>query len=335
MPRVVVGRAAWPRLCKLGRQPPRGIFRRTGCGIVLTIGKLVRRAHSGASALLRRTAPSTKPYKIGKHTVLLNREHLLPEYQSRHRLYDRFLPIFCKLFDHTDHWIIDVGANVGDTAVAVAQACRNPILCIEGDDAFFDLLKHNVDSLFGKRERPVHCVKALAGSGRFSGFLKNDGTTAGLAPSDASGRRAAALDDLLSAVGAPLTAIALIKVDTDGYDWDVILSARSILTASRPAIFWENYFSTIEQMRALEVLYQNLFDAGYRYFWVFDNYGNLMLRECGANNIVDLNEYVWSQEFYGCTRSIFYTDVLAVTDDKLARAREAIAVFRSSEIKQE
>ena len=285
--------------------------------------------------MLRRTAPSTKPYKIGEHTILLNREHLLPEYQSQHRLYDRFLPILCKQFDDPDLWIIDVGANVGDTAVAIAQACRNPILCIEGDDDFFKLLKHNVDSLFGKRERPVHCVKALAGSGRFSGFLKNDGTTAGLAPTNASGRRAAALDDLLSAMGAPTTAIALIKVDTDGYDCDVILSGQSILTASRPGIFWENYFSTMAQMRALEVLYQNLFDAGYHYFWVFDNYGNLMLRECSPDNIMDLNEYVGSQEFHGCSRSIFYTDVLAVTDDKLARAREAIAVFRSSEIKRE
>lgn len=323
------------RLYKRSRQQARGASRGIWCEIVLTIGKLVQRVRLGANALLRPTAPSTKPYKIGEHTVLLNREHLLPEYQSRHRLYDRFLPILCKQLDHPDHWIIDVGANVGDTAVAVAQACRNPILCIEGDDDFFKLLKHNVDTLFGKRERPVRCVKALAGSGRFSGVLKNDGTTAGLAPIDAGGRRTVALDDLLSTVGAPTTAITLIKVDTDGYDGDVILSARTILTASHPAIFWENYFSTIEQMRDLEALYQILFDAGYRYFWVFDNYGNLMLRECGLNNIVDLNEYVASQEFHGCTRSIFYTDVLAVTDDKLARVREAISIFRSSVIQQE
>jgi FkbM family methyltransferase len=284
---------------------------------------------------LQRADSATKQYKIGEHTVLLNREHLLPEYQSRHRLYDRFLPILCKQFAHPDLWIIDVGANVGDTAVAVAQACRNPILCIEGDDLFFDLLKHNVDLLFGKREQRVRCVKAIVGSGRVSGFLKSDGTTAGLASIEAGGRRAIALDDLLSTVGAPTTAIALIKVDTDGYDCDVILSAQTILTASRPAIFWENYFSTIEQMRDLEILYQKLFDTGYHYFWVFDNYGNLMLRECSPNNIVDLNEYVWSQEFHGCTRSIFYTDVLAVTDDKLAHAREAIAIFRLSEIKRE
>lgn len=294
------------------------------------IGKLLRRAHCGASALL-----STKPYTIGEHTVLLNREHLLPEYQSRYRLYDRFLPILCKQFDHPDHWIVDVGANVGDTAVAVAQACRNPILCVEGDDDFFRLLEHNIGKLFDRRERPVPCIKALVGSGRFLGCLKNDGTTAGLAQTQAGARPAVALDDLLSTVGAPTTAIALIKVDTDGYDGDVILSARNILAASRPAIFWENYFSTTEQMRDLETLYKNLYDTGYRYFWVFDNYGNLMLRECSLNNIVDLNEYVASQQFHGCTRSIYYTDVLATSDDKLARVRAAISIFRSSAIKQE
>jgi FkbM family methyltransferase len=285
--------------------------------------------------LLRRTDSSTKQYKIGEDTILLNREHLLPEYQSRHRLYDRFLPILSKQFDDVDYWIIDVGANVGDTAVAVAQACRNPILCIEGDDDFFRFLEYNVDNLFAKRERAVRCIKAIVGTSRFSGSLKNDGTTAGLAQTQEGGRRAVALDDLLSTGGVPAAAIALLKVDTDGYDGDVILSAPSILTASRPAIFWENYFSTIEQMQALEELYKSLFDAGYLYFWVFDNYGNLMLRECSLSSIVDLNEYVGSQEFHGCTRSIFYTDVLSVTDDKLARARQAIAIFRSSEIKRE
>jgi FkbM family methyltransferase len=278
------------------------------------------------------SASPTKQYKIGEHLVLLNQEHMLPEYQSKYRLYDRFLPILCRQFDHLDHWIIDVGANVGDTAVAVAQSCRNPILCIEGDDDFFELLQHNIDNLFVKRERAVRCVKAIVGSGRFSGSLKNDGTTAHLAQSQEGSQRATALDELLSDVGAPAAMIALIKVDTDGYDADVILSARNILTASSPVIFWENYFSTTEQMRDLEVLYRSLYDTGYRYFWVFDNYGNLMLRECGLNNIADLNEYVASQKFHDCTRTIGYTDILAAPDDKLARVREAVSIFRSSAI---
>lgn len=301
---------------------------------MLTIKKLVKRAHSGASPFFRRTAPSTKQYKIGAHIVLLNQEHLLPDYQSQHRLYDRFLPILCGQFDHLDHWIIDVGANVGDTAVAIAQACRNPLLCIEGDDEFFKLLQYNVEKLFAKRERAVICTKSMVGSGRFSGSLKSDGTTASLAQPQAGGQRAATLDDLSRDAGVPAAAIAIIKVDTDGYDGDVILSAPNILAASRPVIFWENYFSTVEQMRDLEVLYQRLHNAGYRYFWIFDNYGNLMLRECSISNIIDLNEYVASQEFHGCTRSICYTDVLAAPDDKLARVQEAVSIYRSSVIEQ-
>ena len=298
-------------------------------------GELVKRVQSEAGALLRRTASSTKRYKIGEHTILLNREHLLPDYQARHRLYDRFLPVLCKQLDHLDHWIIDVGANVGDTAVAVAQACRNPLLCIEGDDDFFKLLQYNIGSQFAKRERAVICMKAMVGSGRFSGSLERDGTTARLEQLHADGQRAATLDDLSRNSGVPAGAIALIKVDTDGYDGDVILSAPNILAASSPVIFWENYFSTMEQMRDLEVLYQSLHDAGYRYFWVFDNFGNLMLQECSVNNIIDLNEYVASQEFHSCTRSIFYTDILAAPDDKLARVREAISIFRLSIVEQE
>lgn len=302
---------------------------------MLMTGEREKRAHSEAGVFLRWAASSTKRYKIGEHIILLNREHLLPDYQSQHRLYDRFLPILCKQFNDLDRWIIDVGANVGDTAVAIAQACHNPILCIEGDDDFFKLLQYNVDKFFAERKPAVICIKAMVGSGRFSGFLEGDGTTAFLAQSEARCRFASTLDDLSRDVGAPAAAISIIKVDTDGYDGDVILSAAIILAASKPVIFWENYFSTVEQMRDLEVLYQGLHDVGYRYFWVFDNFGNLMLQECSVNNILDLNEYVASQEFHGCTRSIFYTDILAAPDDKLARVRKAISIYRSSVIEQE
>jgi FkbM family methyltransferase len=283
---------------------------------------------------LRRTDSSTKPYKIGEHTILLSHEHLLPDYQSQHRLYDRFLPILCKQLDDIDHWIIDIGANVGDTAIAIGQACRNPMLCIEGYDEYFNLMKINIDNSFAKRERAVVCIKAIVGTGRFSGSLKGDGTSAGLVQGQALDRRAATLDKLAREAGVPTMAIALIKVDTDGYDGDVILSAPDILAASRPIIFWENYFSTREQMQDLEAFYHRLQDVSYHHFWVFDNFGNIMLRECSLSNIIDLNDYVASQEFHNCTRTIHYTDILAAPDERLSSVREAIAVFRSSAISQ-
>jgi len=283
-------------------------------------------------ALLQPEASSTRPYQIGKHTILLKREHLLRDYQSKHRLYDRFLPILCKHLDDLDHWIIDVGANVGDTAVAVGQVCRNPILCVEGYDEYFNLLKCNINSSFVGRERPVTCIKAIVGSGRFSGLLKGDGTSAGLVQGPE--QRAVSLDMLAHEAGVPAGAVALIKVDTDGYDGDVILSATEILAKSKPVIFWENYFSTMEQMQDLEAFYQRLPDSNYRHFWVFDNFGNLMLQECSLSSLIDLNHYVASQEFHNCTRTIYYTDILAAGVERLESVRQAISAFRSTAITQ-
>ncbi len=295
---------------------------------------LISRTLSGAHAMLWRTpqmaSHTTTQYKIGELMLELNPEHELPLYQSQHRLYDRFLPILCKRLEAADHWIIDVGANVGDTAVAVAQTCANPILCIEGDACYFDLLKRNVDKLLGARERPARCVKALVGTGRFSGSLKRDGTTAGLVQDCTSDHHAVPLDEVVREAGVSVGEIILVKVDTDGYDSDVILSATGILATSRPILFWENYFSTRVQMRDLDQLYQWLDDRGYRYFWIFDNFGNLMLQQCSARNIEDFNQYVASQEFHGCTRTIWYTDILAASENNLPVVRAAVEDFRLS-----
>src|SRR5262249_62161999 len=58
-----------------------------------------------------------------------------------HRLYDRFLPVLCRHLPMG--WLVDVGANVGATAVGIARECANPILCVEMDDEFCALLRRN------------------------------------------------------------------------------------------------------------------------------------------------------------------------------------------------
>ncbi|HET6379243.1 MAG TPA: FkbM family methyltransferase [Methylocella sp.] len=275
-----------------------------------------------------------KEYRIGRHTILLPSGHLLPGYQAQHRLYDRFLPILCKELDDPERWIIDVGANAGDTAAAAAQACRNPLLCVEGDSQFFDLLQKNI-SILARESHVVRCVQAIAGTGRYAGALESDGTTAHLAKAKGAELRAASLDDILRAADVPAAAIALLKVDTDGYDADVIFSAEDILAASKPVLFWENYFAAPAQRQDLEALYQSLAGKGYEHFWVFDNFGNLMLRECSARDLISLNGYVASQQFHGCTRTIYYTDILAAPPHQLAQARKAVSIFISSFIERE
>ena len=296
-------------------------------------GKFIGRALSKAKVPLTDSVPNAvKQYKLGEHTIVLSHEHLLPFYQSQYPLYDRFLPILCKHLDHPDKWIIDVGANVGDTAVAIAQTCTNPILCVEGEGRFFDLLRCNVDALFGMREQPVRCVNKLVGTGRFSGHLASDGTTARLAQDESTRRPAVTLDEVTREAGLSASLIALVKVDTDGYDGDVILSGATILAGSRPVLFWENYFSTADQMKGLVQLYEHLESSDYLHYWVFDNFGNLMIEECSVTHVRDMCAYLASQEFNGCTRTIHYIDIMAAPADKIALARSAIADFRSSVI---
>jgi hypothetical protein len=66
-------------------------------------------------------------FKIGDYYILLPPEHKLPEYQAKGRLYDRFLPTLCLALPQDGETIIDLGANVGDTAIAIVQRCDNPI----------------------------------------------------------------------------------------------------------------------------------------------------------------------------------------------------------------
>jgi FkbM family methyltransferase len=247
----------------------------------------------------------------------------IAEYRGQFRLYDRFLPVLGRHLPKG--WIVDVGANVGDTAAVISKECDNPIVCVEASDEFYPLLVRNTAGL------PVRCIYAMAGTGRYGGKLVSLGSTARLSRSETESP-AVPLDDLLSTSGVPSNEVVLIKTDTDGYDADAILSAEGVIRSSEPLLFWENYFLDCVEERDLDTLYRTINAWGYQHIWVFDNFGNLMLAECGYAALRDLNRYIISQERHACTRTVFYTDVLATTDRHLERARKGIADYRANMI---
>ena len=48
----------------------------------------------------------------------------------------------------------------------------------------------------------------------------------------------------------------------------------------------------------------------------------------------DINSYVYSMTKYGCTRTIFYTDILAATDKNELIVKDAIAEYKAKWINQ-
>ena len=267
----------------------------------------------------RLTRPTN--YKVGEHLITIPADHNLPVFQGAHRLYDRFLPVLCSHLPSTGV-IVDVGANIGDTIAAVMQTCSNPIIAIEGHLPYFEILRDNLSKIDpNNRVTPIH---ALVGTGAHKGSLVAGGGTATLDNSGAGQMRA--LDELLANW---LDQVVLLKVDTDGFDADVILSGMGMIEASRPMLFWEG--GTAGAI-TFESMYEKIAATGYDRFWIFDNFGNLMLSECGTKELKDFDRYIASVHRHRCTLAICYVDVLASSQNNLATARAAIAKYRSDYI---
>ena len=87
-------------------------------------------------------------YKLANHNLILPANHPLPSYQKRHKLYDKFLPHISKFLENNST-IIDIGANCGDTLVAMYHNNKNlNYVCIEMNNFFFkNYLKKNIDNI--------------------------------------------------------------------------------------------------------------------------------------------------------------------------------------------
>ena len=103
--------------------------------------------------------------------------------------------------------IIDIGANIGDTAIMISTVTENPILAIEPDGELFEYLKSNTVN------KNVVAVKRAV----------DDVNT---------------LDNLLE--NYPLFKNAkFVKIDTEGCDLKILIGAKELLKRSKPVIFFE------------------------------------------------------------------------------------------------
>ncbi|MBK9579668.1 MAG: FkbM family methyltransferase [Fibrobacterota bacterium] len=265
-------------------------------------------------------------YQIGSIEIEVPPSFCLPRFQSEHRLYDRFLPVLAECLDQ-DSIVIDVGANIGDTAIAMMQKCRNNFVCIEASELFAGYLNRNIERLPEFERSRLKVIQKFVGTGGITGELKHaEGGTATLSvASDSAAVTHVALDLLVN----PSANVGVIKVDTDGFDFDVISSAERVLEESEPVLFWENEVRERFQLDGFVKMMELLRGKGYSHFWVFDNFGNLMLSETGIDEILALNEYVYSMNQSRSTRTIYYVDVLATTNRRLDIAKSAIQKYRS------
>lgn len=232
--------------------------------------RTVRRTWEVLHRPLSRAIDPEVRIRIGGRRLTMKFSHPLPFMLSRFPYYDTLMPRLAQALGarHGDLRIIDVGANIGDTASLTLDAVDARILAIEPDPDYFRLPQKNTRECAG-----VTCVCAALAE------VEADGA-GGVALTKVAGTAFIAkgggvtLDGLL-ATQPDFARAQLLKVDTDGFDYKVLKGARRFLAATKAAVFFElapEHCEKVGRVDPLEI-FAFLRGLGYATFMFYHNEG--------------------------------------------------------------
>lgn len=250
-------------------------------------------------------------YNINGFKVKIPRKHMLPVFQKKFPLYDRFLPFLIENYSK-EGLIIDIGANCGDTLFSIYKPTNNYI-CIEGSPFFYDYLIFNINKYNLKN---IKSICALIGNNtEKSGTLSNGETTKRVI--DYNGNDAIKyqrLDDLYSNIEN----LILLKSDVDGFDYDVIISGLGLIKKFKPIIYFEAQFNAEDDMCKYLDLIDTLSGEDLTHIVLFDNFGEVFYQgSIDPTLLKQFFNYVFHQNFSKATRTIYYFDILICDSFKI------------------
>ena len=297
----------------------------------MLINKLFRKM---IKKIFRRTKTN---YKIDDFCIELSKGHMLPEYQEEFCYYDKIIPFLVNVTDNNsdNSWIIDIGANVGDTLYAMLRHTNANFLCLEPDKDFFQLLEKNVSTLDIQYKNRIKCINAFVGLDSLANLVteKQYGTAHKVVvdvDSANSGNLVPTktLKELLEINAIDLDQVSLIKVDTDGYDWECIMSIGKDLFDKDIVLYWKHYLDKGNeiQLTGSYDLANYLTDMGYTTFFCFDNFGNY-ISSGNADFLNDMTGYLYRLNENKTARTMYYIDVLACKKDKVQNMQNMIENF--------
>jgi FkbM family methyltransferase len=222
-----------------------------------------------------------RAYAIGGHEIILPPGHKLDWYRLRHPRYDEPVGEISDILFRKYNLLlsIDIGANVGDTAALMVKGRQCNVLCVEGNPRYTRLLKSNALSFCPRAEFELSYIGEVTEIIHAS--VKTSSGTASIAiDAVADGSKVELISfDMLIARHIAFAEAHLLKIDTDGFDPNVLESAKGFLATHKPVIYFEMdplHASNSKQKckRSLEILRER----GYDKFHVFDNFGTHLLR---------------------------------------------------------
>jgi FkbM family methyltransferase len=262
-------------------------------------GRRRSRLQRGAFALIRRMLARRGDwlirYRLGSHEILLPLAHDLPLIRSVFPQYSTNIARLCSYVSekYPGLSLIDIGANVGDTVAIIRELSQFPILCVEGDEYYFNILSENI-----RRANflSVQTVRAFVATytGDIKGQLVSIAGTAHFVEGNADPVKATKLSHLL--IDFPeFRSPKILKIDTDGFDCSILRSELEWLGECKPTIFFEyDPFFFRNQSYDGTRIFEDLSTAGYTFAIFYDNFGDYLTSvdlQVDTQILIDLQNY--------------------------------------------
>jgi FkbM family methyltransferase len=246
------------------------VLRRVLPPIVIDAGRWLQQSRT-------RTSATRVRFQYGQFSLQCDSSHHLPKILKILPNFGRNLADVVGALEAQQPRVIDVGANIGDTAILLARfAPGAKVLCIEGDPRFMSDLNCNTTQING-----VTIVQAILSdrNAQMRGkFITKDGTAHVVLDEGSDLLQVQTLDDLLTAY-PEFSCPDVIKIDTDGFEPAILRGAKNVLASSKPVVFYEwhpDFYNMAGEDNTSHADF--LAGLGYDGFMIFTNAGELLLR---------------------------------------------------------
>jgi FkbM family methyltransferase len=187
--------------------------------------------------------------------------------------------------------ILDIGANIGYTLALIKEQTNNTVICIEGDPKYFDILSKNAGQFSN-----VQLIRKFIGNPDSSDnfvSIKENGTLRIV--ENGIGSKSETIRFIRPAeVFSQFKDISLIKIDTDGFDLQIIQSSLEQL-GGNPIIFFEydpKFF--LPYTTDWKLFFLEVEKIGYSSMLIYDHLGGLItcISDFSSSTLYGLHSYI-------------------------------------------
>ena len=246
--------------------------------------------------------------------------HPLKSYLKKSPNFDRLLPYLSLVSNKT---IIDIGSNIGDTAVLIKSINDIKLICVDPDPTFNMVLKKNIadNNLKDLTLYPF----AISGRHRKISIKKNLLRNTGVLVDSDNGIETKTFEHLLNDLKLDISEVGIIKIDTDGYDWDCLETIGHYLSkldgGKYPDFIYYEHQTYLNdrgkfdeerldrEQRYLDSL-NKLRDFNYNQYFIFDNMGTFIIHTSNLNMLNQIVTYIRNSELENNYTPFWYCDVL-------------------------